>query len=285
MSEQEQNNISEQADTKEATCACGCQKKACRCRKAGKIALWIAGIIIVIAAILLLFRDMYIPFVVSKAGTFALGTKVELKKFSSSLTGKVDIQGLSVANPEGYNNPNAFKLEHVYVDVSVLSLLSNEIVVREILVTGMQVDLEAKLNRTNLGELKANVDRLVPQKSSADAESDTADTKEKSAKSVVIEKLNINNNFISLSNSMISMTSRIPLVPISMENVGKGQSVAETFNEIFIKILTSVFDACAGVGGALGDSVKNAGSALSDSASSIGKGLVDASGKIFKGFK
>ena len=81
------------------------------------------------------------------------------------------------------------------------------------------------------------------------------------------------------------MTSRIPLVPISMENVGKGQSVAETFNEIFIKILTSVFDACAGVGGALGDSVKNAGSALSDSASSIGKGLVDASGKIFKGFK
>lgn len=291
------------AEIKEGSCNCGCSgKTTSACRKAVNALLWVIGLIAVIFAILLLFRDMYIPSLVSKAGTFVLGTKVELKKFSSSLSGKVDIQGLSIANPEGYTNAKAFVLDHVYVNVSMASLFTDDIVVKEILVTGMQVDLEAKLNKTNLGELQDNVKRLVPvQTAEVSGNQNVSDESEDAAqKSVVIEKLNINNNSISFSNSMFHMTTRVPLVPINMENVGQGQTAAETFNEIFLKILTSVFDACTSVGGALGDSVKGAGAALTDSAAAIGKGvgtglsdaakglgkgLSDSTEKLLKGIK
>ena len=281
MSEQENitDNSSQNTNVSSETKPCSC-KKSCPCKKISKILFWILGSIIAAAMLLLIFRDLYIPVAVSKVGTFVLGTKVELKKFSSSLTGKVDIQNLTVANPDGYNNPNAFVLEHVYVDVSILSLLTDEIRVKEILVTGMQVDLEAKLNRTNLGELKENVDKLIssekkPETSSAAEDETSADNR--TQKSVVIERLNINNNFISLSNSAISVTTKIPLLPINMENVGEGQSIAETFSEIFLKIFTSIFDACSGIGGALGDSIKGA-------ASTIGKGLSDVSQQVGSGF-
>lgn len=289
MSDNEQNSAQEtpvQVEVEEKSCNCKAAAKTCPCKKIARIFGGIAAVIIAAVMLLLIFRDTFIPTTVSKIGTLALGTKVEIKKFSSSLTGKVDIQGLSVANPEGYKNPNAFVLDHVYVDVSILSLLSSEIVIREILVTGMQVDLEAKLNRTNLGELKANVEKLAPQKdtSKADKQEEPADTDNASQKSVVIEKLNINNNFISLSNSAIGITTRIPLVPINMENVGQGQTVAETFNEIFIRILSSVFDACKNVGGKLGNSIQSATSTLSNSASAIGKGLTDTTKGIGKSF-
>lgn len=265
---------------------CDCTKndkinnpKQCCC-KIRKVLLWISGVIVAVAALLLIFRDMYIPFVVSKAGSFALGTKVELKKFSSSLTGKVDIQGLTVANPEGYHNANAFELERIYVDLSILSIFSNEIIIREILVTGMKIDLESKLSHTNLGDIQKNVERLLPAK---DISEDENTKEEKSKKSVVIEKLNINNNSISFSNSTLQVTVNIPLLPISMTDIGKGQSIAETLNEVLTHILTSVFNACSNLGGAVADSLSSAGSIISDSASSVGKSVTDSAKSIGKG--
>ena len=288
MSELEQNTDQQAVENSGNTeCNCGCnekenQKKPCACKKIRKVVLWVLGVLVAVIALLLIFRDFYIPAVVSKAGTYALGTKVELKKFSSSLTGKIDIQGLSVANPEGYNNPNAFVLERVFVDISIPSLFSNEIIVHEILVTGMQVDLEAKLNRTNLTDLQKNIESKLPAKSDKPAEKQEVSETDsaKPQKSVVIEKLDINNNYISFSNATLHLTTKIPLVPISLKDIGRGQSIAETVNEILIRVLTSVFDACSSVGGALSNSLKDAGSALSDSAGKLGKGLSDAAGKL-----
>lgn len=296
MSEEEKNSVCEaQVESGEKNSSAGCDKKKCCCKKVKKIALAVVGVIVVLLALVVIFRDLFIPVAVSNIGSFALGTEVKLEKFSSSLTGKVDIQGLSVANPAGYHNPNAFVLERVYVDLSVLSLLTDEIVINKILVTGMQIDLEAKLNRTNLGELQKNVERLIPAGGESAPEEEKPAEEKKSQKQVVIGQLDINNNVISFSNSALHFSAKIPLVPISMTDIGRGQSVAETVNEIFAKILTSVFDACSGAGAAIGnslkdagavigDSAKNLGTAVGDSAKELGKGISDAAGKLFKQF-
>ena len=286
MSEENKNEVCDSAaacNDDGASAPADCKKKCC-CKKVKKVLLWIAGMIAVLLALTIIFRDLFIPVAVSNIGSFALGTEVKLKKFSSSLTGKVDIQGITVANPAGYHNPYAFSLEHVYVDLSIPSLLTDEIVINEILVTGMQIDLEAKLNRTNLGELQKNVERLLPAKSEDAPEKESKPADEKAQKQLVIGKLNINNNVISFSNSALHFTAKIPLVPISMTDVGKGQSIGETVNDIFTKILTSVFDACSGAGAAIGNSLKDAGAVLGDSAKNIGKGVSEAAGKLFKKF-
>lgn len=290
----EEKNIQNPADDccgKE--CCCGQEKaaeqKPCKCKKIRRILIWTAGVILALLALLLIFRDIFITAAVTHAGTFIVGTKVELKKFSSSLTGKVDIQGLTVANPEGFHNPYAFSLERVYVDISIPSLFTDEIVVNEILVTGMQVDLEAKLNKTNLGVIQENVARLVPAEDPNDQNSDVNADASENEQQLVIKKLTINNNNVSFSNALLKLTAKVPLVPISMTDVGKGMTIPQTINTVFVKILTSVFDACAGVGGALGDSLKNAGSFFGDSASEISKGIgntaesiSDGTGKFFK---
>ena len=301
MSEQEKNNNAvnqPQEETNSDCCQDGCcceaekenTNKSCRCKKVRKILVRVGAAVLALLVILLLFRDVFITAAVTHAGSFIMGTKVELKKFSSSLTGKVDIQGLTVANPEGFHNPYAFSLERVYVDLSIPSLFTKEIIVREILVTGMQVDLEAKLNRTNLGVLQENISRLIPAPTQTDNSGDVKTVDEKEEPQVIIEKLTINNNNISFSNSLLKLTAKVPLVPISMTDVGKGMTVTETINTVFIKIITSVFDACAGVGGVVGDSLKDAGSFLKNSAEGItggiGKttsGITESTGKFFKG--
>lgn len=284
---------------------CNCQKnntekskKFCRC-KIKKTVFWVLGSIVFLVAMLLIFRDMYIPYAVTKAGSLILGTKVELKNFSSSLTGKVDIQGLTVANPAGYHNPTAFELERVYVDMSALSIFSDEILIHEILVTGMKIDLESKLNRTNLGDIQKNVERLLPKKDKTSTQENSVNVSSKSenkkAKSVVIEKLNINNNSLSFSNSLLQLTINVKLIPISMTDIGKGQSITETLNEVLIRILSSAFEACSKAGGSIVDSLKNTGSLFSESAANfgknaadstknIGKGVAEQAKKIFKGF-
>ena len=285
MSEEIKNEVCEaQVDPEEQKSSDDCCKKKCRCKTVKKVILWIVGVIAVLLALTVIFRDLFIPVAVSNIGSFALGTEVKLKKFSSSLTGKVDIQGLSVANPAGYHNPYAFVLEQVYVDLSIPSLLTDEIVINKILVTGMQIDLEAKLNRTNLGELQKNVERLVPAKEEEAPKEESAPAEDKPQKQLVIGKLDINNNVISFSNSALHFTAKIPLVPISMTDVGRGQSIGETVNDIFAKILTSVFDACSGAGAAIGNSLKDAGGLIGDSAKDIGKSVGDAASKLFKKF-
>ena len=286
MSEESKNDVCEAQVTPEVNSEAkdgGKKNCCCKCKKIKKIAAIVGGAIAVLLVLLVIFRDLFIPIAVSNIGSFALGTDVKLKKFSSSLTGKVDIQGLTVANPAGYHNPYAFVLEQVYVDLSVWSLLTDEIVINKILVTGMQIDLEAKLNRTNLGELQKNVERLIPAKSNSSAAEDEP-KKDGSSKQVVIGQLDINNNVISFSNSALHFTAKIPLVPISMTDVGRGQSIGETVNDIFAKIITSVFDACSGAGSAIGNSLKDAGANISDSAKGFGKGISEAAGNLFKKF-
>ena len=286
MSEENKNDVcasQETVEVKETASAENCTKKCC-CKKVKKVLLVIGAVLAVLIALTVIFRDLFIPFAVTNVGSFALGTEVKLKKFSSSLSGKVDIQGLTVANPAGYHNPYAFSLEQVYVDLSIPSLLTNEIVINEVLVTGMQIDLEAKLNRTNLGELQKNVERLLPAKSGSSSAKESSSSDSKAQKQLVIGKININNNVISFSNSALHFTAKIPLVPISMTDVGKGQPIGETINDIFGKILTSVFDACSGAGAAIGDSLKDAGAVIGDSAKGLGKGISDAAGKLFKTF-
>ena len=98
MSEENKNEVCDSAaacNDNGAAAPADCKKKCC-CKKVKKVLLWIAGVIAVLLALTIIFRDLFIPVAVSNIGSFALGTEVKLKKFSSSLTGKVDIQGIAL---------------------------------------------------------------------------------------------------------------------------------------------------------------------------------------------
>ena len=221
--------------------------------------------VLLILAALFLFRDLFIPHVVPQVGSTVLGTKMEIENFSSSLLmGKVELRGLSIANPDGFSDDPAFFLDHVYISVFLPSLLTDEIVINEILISGMNVNVEFGLTGTNLGKIQDNLKNNLPepaekadQPKKADPD-DRADSDAESAgKELIIDKLTIENNQITVAN--------VPLLlaPIRMTEVGRGQSLNETVNDIFGAIVKATMETIQQSSEVTGKAIKDMGQSLS----------------------
>ena len=141
--------------------------------------------------------------------------------------------------------------------------------------SGVNVDYELQLGKSNLGEIQRNLERLEPQKdASADAKSKKDDAEQPQ---VVIRQLLVENCSLSFSNATLGTTMKLPLPGLDMQDVGDGKPIGETVNDLFGLIFTSITKAVSGVGGVITDAAAGVGGAISDGAKSVTesvKGLV-----------
>jgi len=240
-------------------------------------------IVFVVLAALVILRDLLIKHAVEKGGTFLVGTPVKVGYFSSSLIGKVHIKNLTVGNPEGYNNPHAFKLGEVRVHLNIPSLFTDKIEVKEVYVEGVNVDYELKFGRSNLGEIQNNLERFQPEKK--DDDKDEPEEDDAAQKQAVIRLLKVENTSLSFSNSALGTTVALPLPGLNLENLGDGKPIGETVNDLFGLIFTSVRNAVTGIGGFIGDTASATGSAISDAASATGNAISNSAQSVGKSVK
>lgn len=245
-----------------------------------KILLQTMIVLAAIIAILLVVRDLAVKHAVEQLGSFIVGTEVKLGYFHSSPLGNVHIRKLTVANPAGYNHPFAFELGEVKVDLNLLSLFTDKIEVRQIYVSGVNVDYELKLGRSNLGEIQKNLERFAPKdEESPDARNEEPTKKDEEAqKQAVIRKFQTTDCSLSFSNATLGTTMKMPLPGLDLENLGDGKPIGETVNDLFGLIMTSITKAVTSVGGFIGDAATSAGEAISNSAKSVGNSIKE----IFK---
>ena len=236
--------------------------------------------LLLIVAALFLFRDLFITYIVPQVGSAALGTKMEIENFSSSLLmGKVELRGLAIANPEGFSDEPAFFLDRVYISISLPSLLTDEIVINEIVVSGMNVNVEFSLTGTNLGKIQENLKNNLPEpaEKSDRPEDDDADDQEEdgAGKKLIIDQLTIENNQITFAN--------VPLLlaPIRMTEVGRGKSLNETVNDVFGAIVKATLDTAKQSSAVTGKALQDMGKSLSGH----GETLKDAADKLLDVFK
>ncbi len=255
-----------------------------------RILFWLPVTVAVLLAAVILVRDMIVETAIRKVGTMATGTGVEIDSFSSSLLrGRVELAGLRVANPPGYRNPDAFVFDRIVVEVRPGSLLSDTIEVGEIRVEGMRVDFEATLSGSNLTDIQKNIEAFAGGGSSSEAGADVQgapvsgtepEAAEKSGaarKKVVIHRLMVMNNSLTFSSAMLQTTLPLVLPDIEMSEVGGGQSLGETMNQMMITLLKAVSQAISQAG-------INAANiqALSDSLTRAGDSVVDAGADAVK---
>ncbi len=232
-------------------------------------------VIAVVAAVL--WMDWAIKTTITEVGSRAFGTKVEVKTFRSRvLRGKIVLDKMVIANPEGYQSERAFAFEQFLVKLDPSSLLSPKIVVEEVLIDGLHIDFEPKINgSTNLTDLKANLEKFIGKKP-GDKPAEKVDSvpaeKKEGGKKVVIRKLTVSNAKMTLSSSLIKSSIPIPLLTIELKDIGEKEDVTlvDSVYIVFNKILQSVFDAAKGV------NLKNIG----DGAAAVGGGIVDGAGKV-----
>lgn len=127
-------------------------------RKLFKSIKWIAvvvGVLIVAGVIAVnFFADSAVRVAVETAGTKALSVGVEVDRAALSImSGSLDLQDVTVANPPGYQGDTLLTLHQGDVQVETRSLLTDEIQIKRIQLDGMDVMVEQKGLSNNLQDV------------------------------------------------------------------------------------------------------------------------------------
>ena len=179
---------------------------------------------------------------VNSYGPDLLGVGIELEGVDFSLlSGEIEINGLTIRNPEGFESDYAIQLASARIALSPLSIFSDKIEISEIVVEAPDIILELGSGGNNLRVLEANA---VAGSEGSDGE----DVSDEGA-AVVIDDLWIRNASFTLAGLPAGISSpEIRLPDIHMENIGaedEGAPLDETVAEIISLLATTAVTAAS----------------------------------------
>jgi uncharacterized protein YhdP len=127
-------------------------------KKLVKAVLIIVIVVIVLAilgvAAVAILEGRIVQKAVETAGTKTLNVGVTVGEADASiLRGTVGLQNITVANPAGFQGPALLTLQQVRVTADTGSLLSNEMHIRDMRLSSMEVFVEQKALQNNLYEV------------------------------------------------------------------------------------------------------------------------------------
>lgn len=235
---------------------------------------WLVGILVAVVVVMVLVLQFALGPIVktaaSKIGPGMLGTPIEISNVTvKAFSGFVDISGLVVGPPEGFK-ANVFQIENFKVDIDMSSLLSDTIMIHEIIIKDPVVSYELSGLSSNIGAI---MDKLDAGGGAEKPEEEEKKPKvKKEGKKVIIEEFVFEGARIRVASTMAGGKGVVvPMPRIELEDIGKkdgGTTGVEAFSEIMKSI-------GKGIAGAVG----NLGGAVLDAAGAIGGTAVDAAGK------
>jgi len=184
--------------------------------------------------------DSLVEEAIETYGSQATRTAVRVDGVSISLgEGSAAITGLTVGNPAGYVQPNAFSLGQVRAGIDLESLQEEPYVINEIAVLSPQVFVEInKDNKTNLNELKNN---LLPGKPAAEP-SAKEDTSSGAGPRLIIRKVQFEGGkILARVAALDNKEYELDLPALNMSNLGgsKGATATELAREIVTRLTDS----------------------------------------------
>lgn len=215
-----------------------------------------------------------------KAGVNSFGpkltqTKVELKGARiSPFSGSGTLTGLTVANPPGWKNEQAFSLGKVHLSVAPFSVLGDHIVINELLIDGPVFDYETKFTDSNIAQLLANIEKF--------AGSGAATPAAKNGKPVKFEVKKFRLTGAKVAIGIVGVnTPPVPMPDISLDDLGTKEG-GITPDQLVVAVMKNVSGSVIKVGAA---AVLNAGAAVVDTAKGAVKGATDAAKGAVDGVK
>jgi hypothetical protein len=160
----------------------------------------------------------------------------------SPLSGSGQLNGLTIANPEGFSRSNAIRVGAITVTVDKNSLFSKTIVINEILFARPDITLEGTLSGNNLGELMRNI-KSYGSTSKSEAEKERK-SPERSSRRFIVKKVLIESPQLTVSASALNqnIAQTLPLSTITLNDIGSdglGISASDLACQIMTPLLTS----------------------------------------------
>jgi hypothetical protein len=225
------------------------------------VVLAVAGIVVAI-----LFTDKAVKTVVETAGTKTLNVGVQVGKANASLlSGAVRLQDITVANPPGYQGAALVKLQRVDLQADVASVLSKQVLIKDMKLQNMEVFVEQKGLQNNLYQV------IKPLR----------EPHERTGKSLVIDNLEIANVTVHAGlTALPGQPQSVDLKLASIRMVDLGRSEKMDTAVLISKILLAVAAGIAEQGGNIlpSETIGDLGSIL-DKAIDIGKIIFGPGGK------
>ncbi len=240
-----------------------------------KKALLVLGLGMVAVLIAAYIGVAYFLGSIVKTGVNSLGPKLTQARVElagarlSPLTGSGTLTGLTVGNPAGWSEGNAFSLGKVHMDIEPMSIFRDHIVINEIIIDEPVFNYETKIVASNIQDLLKNIQKFTGQGGK------TPETKEGKSIKFVVKKFRLTNAKATVGMGPSALP--VPLPPASLDNLGVdrgGITADQLAGEIMASVLGSIANGTANalgqVGSAAGsmtveqmkEAAKNAGDAL-----------------------
>lgn len=193
--------------------------------KALKIILGIVLVLVLVVAIAMYFvvqnLDSVVKTAVETVGPQVTLTDVSLREAKIELkNGRAELNGLSIANPQGFSKANIFEMDTVVVQIEPASLREDVYVIKEIRIDGAQLLAEQKgMKDTNI---QALLDNLKKSGSLAE-DSAAAEPETESDVRLMVEKLIFENGNVDLKTEQLG-NYQMQLPTIDVANIGDKQT-------------------------------------------------------------
>lgn len=133
--------------------------------------LILIAVIIVIAALALLFINPIAKFAIESVAPEILGVNMRIESVNvSPFKGRIEIREFYMDNPEngGYKSKYAMHFGYVNADVNINTLLNQKIEIQEITVKDVQINYETDMLSSNLQDIINNVNKLAEKAEKAE---------------------------------------------------------------------------------------------------------------------
>lgn len=236
-------------------------------KKGLKIALCVLGGLVAFIALVLISLPLWIsPVATSIAESIVpayTGCRFKMEKFNlNPFSGRLRITEVHLSNPEGYQEPEAFSVSTVNVEVATCSLLTSTIHVKDITIQGPFVGICMENGTNNFMAILANLKaKLGPSGKDEEVED------KGSSKKVIIDHFE-------LSGTRVKMGVTIPLPSITLNGIGQASGGA-TFDEVGAEVKDACTKRMADFSGNAVELLKGAGSGISGKATNATKTIGD----------
>jgi len=184
---------------------------------------------------------------VEYGGTYAMSVDTTVGTMDVALTqGTVDMGGLNIANPEGFDTEHFFALDNANAALDIQSVRTDTIVVPSIKLSGIDVILDKGNNPSNYNQILENLSRFESgEKAPAD--------ETKAGKNVVIKSLILEDINIRVANmpgvSLLAGDVAVKIPSIELQNIGEAESMkaGDIFNLVIKTVLAAAVEAGGGI--------------------------------------
>jgi hypothetical protein len=208
--------------------------------------LKIAGIAVLVLVSLLaalwLAIDSIVKAGIERGGAYALGVDTKVDSVSLSLlAGEMRIDGLTVANPEGWKTPHLMKAWRIEVGLRLGSLLGDTVEVNRFEIRGLDMNIEQKVGSSNVSALLNNIKAKTGGRKE---EPKQAGGRKVNVQRVVVRDIVAHTQVLPIGGKAATLDIKVP--EITMDNVTQdnaaGVAVPELMRRIFPAILAAVVD-------------------------------------------